>query len=225
MNKNTKLYTLALLAALVAFILYRIDYFSHLNLEFIKSQKENLNLFIASHPQLSKTVFFAAYVTLATLSIPGAIFLTLISPSLFGLVECFILVSTASTIGATLSFLLFRFFLKDWVHAKFKKQIEKNKKQIFENEKPFLLSLRLIPIFPFSWVNMIYSVTNIKLKSFFWITYFGMLPGIIINLYAGSQLSTLNSLQDLYSPKMILTFALMALFPLLLKPFTKKLLR
>ncbi|MBK9294163.1 MAG: TVP38/TMEM64 family protein [Oligoflexia bacterium] len=222
MLKKYKLIILALGFLSITIILVKLDYFSHLNFEYINSQRQNLITFSTTHPVLTRIYFFSAYVTLATLSIPGALFLTLISPSLFNFIESFVLVALASSLGASFSFLIFRFFLKDFAQKLFKKQIQKYKTQITQNQKPFLLSLRLIPIFPFSWVSIIYSVSDMKLKPFFWLTLIGMIPGICVNLYVGLQLSSIKSINDIYSFKMISAFFLMATFPLILKPFIKR---
>jgi uncharacterized membrane protein YdjX (TVP38/TMEM64 family) len=210
------------LVTVIVSVLFKIDYFSSLNLEFLKSNRDELHAYAQAHHFKSKAFYFLIYVTLATFSIPGAVFLALLAPSLFNFVDSYFLVIMGSTTGAATSFYLKRFFLKDWARKVFAKQFKKYHKQITEHQKAFLLTLRLIPIFPFSWVTLLYCTTDIKIFDYIWITFAGMTPGILVNLYAGLQLSQIQKMSDLYSPRMIIAFLLMALFPIVMQRIVKK---
>ncbi len=172
--------------------------------------------------------FCGIYIISTILSIPGASFLTLLSGALFGIFIGTIVVSIASTIGATLAFLGSRFLLKNWVEKKFSSYLDKINLGIEKEGSFYLFSLRLIPIFPFFMVNLLMGITKIKTSTYIWVSQLGMLPATILYINTGTRLSELESASGILSPVLIISFAALGLLPIaskklikILKPFRK----
>ena len=168
-------------------------------------------------PFLTKGVYFLAYLLTAGFSLPSATFLTLAGGALFGLVWGVVLVSLASTLGATISFLMVRFLLRDFFHVKFKKNLKTFLEKFEEGGGWYLLSLRLAPVMPFFLTNILMGFTPIRVKVYALVSLVGMGPAIFVYVNAGSRLSRVESAGDLISPPLIISFFLLALFPLLVK--------
>jgi dihydrolipoamide dehydrogenase len=215
MPKN--LLRISLLALIVAAI-YMFFHFGaqeYLSLSYLR---ENLALFkeqLKLEPVFTSLVFFIIYVSVAALSVPGATVLTLAAGALFGTPIGFIIVSFASTIGATLSFIASRFFLSEFVQNKFGPKIKTINEGIEKNGPTYLLSLRLLPIFPFFLINLVMGLTPIKLWKFFLYSQIGMIPGTFVYVNAGTQIATIKSPKDILSPQLIISFALLGLFPII----------
>ncbi len=162
-------------------------------------------------------IYFFAYVAITAFSIPGAAVVTLLAAALFGFWNSLVLVSFASTIGATLAFLSSRYLLRDWVQSKFGDKLSAINKGV-ERDGPFyLFSLRLIPVFPFFLINLLMGLTPISTLRFYLVSQLGMLPGTAVYLNAGTQLSQINSLSGIVSPVVLGSFALLGLFPFIAK--------
>ena len=166
-----------------------------------------------ANPVLYVTGFFILYVAVTGLSIPGAAIMTLIAGALFGVLVGTIIVSFASTIGATLAFLSARFVLRDWVQGKFGERLRAIDEGLEKDGAFYLFTLRLIPVFPFFVINLLMGLTRIKTRTFFWVSQLGMLPATIVFVNAGTQISYIESTAGLLSPTLIASFVALALFP------------
>ncbi|HIF9303847.1 TPA: dihydrolipoyl dehydrogenase, partial [Photobacterium damselae] len=172
---------------------------------------------IQTHPVWASLVFFFAYVAVTALSLPGAAIMTLLGAALFGFWWSLVLVSFASTIGATLAFLFSRFILRDWVQTKFGSRLSAINEGIKKQGSFYLLSLRLIPVFPFFLINLLMGLTPIRAKQFFFVSQLGMLPGTAVYVNAGTQLGEINTLSGIISLPVLISLALLGLFPLIAK--------
>jgi uncharacterized membrane protein YdjX (TVP38/TMEM64 family) len=157
------------------------------------------------------------YIFATSLSLPGAVVLTIAGGALFGLLTGTIIVSFASTIGGTLACFVSRFFLRNWVEEKFSDKIGKVNEGIKKEGAFYLFSLRLIPIFPFWLINLLMGVTKMRLVTFYWISQIGMLPGTVVYVNAGKELARIDSLKGIISPELVVSFALLGIFPLAAK--------
>ena len=201
----------AILTAIAAFFL--LGGSEYLTLDFIKSQREAFDAHYTKRPALTIGLFFLAYVAVTALSLPGAAIMTLAAGYLFGLLVGTILVSFASTIGATLAFLSSRFVLRDWVQQKFGERLRAINRGVERDGALYLFSLRLVPAFPFFIVNMLMGLTPIRVWTYFWASQLGMLLGTIVYVNAGTQLAEVESLGDIVSPELIGSFAALGLAP------------
>lgn len=189
----------------------------YLTLDSIRENQFLLESYQENYPFVFTGIFFMAYVAITSLSIPGATAMTLLAGALFGLWQGLIIVSFASTIGATLAFLIARFLLRDWLQKKYPHQLDILNNGFKKEGLFYLFALRLIPLFPFFLINILTSIMPIKTRHFYAISQIGMLPGTMVYVYAGTQLSKLQSLADITSPSVLLSFILLGLFPLLAK--------
>jgi pyruvate/2-oxoglutarate dehydrogenase complex dihydrolipoamide dehydrogenase (E3) component/uncharacterized membrane protein YdjX (TVP38/TMEM64 family) len=206
-----RLLLIALLAAAVAafFIFDGRQYFS---LDFFQASRGRIDDFYASHPWQTAGGFFLIYVAVTALSLPGAAIMTLAGGAIFGLVAGTVLVSFASSIGATLAFLVSRFLLRDWVKARVGERMKSFDQGIAKEGGFYLFALRLVPIFPFWLINLAMGLTAIRTWTFYWVSQVGMLAGTVVYVYAGTQLG-----QFRVSAGLIFAFVLLGLFPLIAK--------
>jgi pyruvate/2-oxoglutarate dehydrogenase complex dihydrolipoamide dehydrogenase (E3) component/uncharacterized membrane protein YdjX (TVP38/TMEM64 family) len=203
-----------LLAILIgAIALYQLGLKDYLTLDAIKAQQGNLTQSYIDNPLLVIGIFFLVYVISTALSLPGAAFLTLLGGALFGLLTGLVVVSFASTIGATLAFLGSRFLLHDWVQSKFGDKLKAINDGVAKDGAFYLFSLRLIPVVPFFVINLAMGLTPIKTRTFYWVSQLGMLLGTLVYVNAGTQLAQIKSLGDIASPGLIASFAALGLFP------------
>jgi uncharacterized membrane protein YdjX (TVP38/TMEM64 family) len=163
------------------------------------------------------TVYFLAYVAITAFSIPGAAVVTLLGAALFGFWFSLLLVSFASTVGATLAFLSSRYLLRDWVQSRFGEKLVAINQGVKKDGAFYLFSLRLIPVFPFFLINLLMGLTPMSIARFYLTSQIGMLPGTAVYLNAGTQLATIDSLSGIVSPTVLASFALLGLFPILVK--------
>lgn len=213
MNK-TRLIAAGMLAA--AFILFAwLDLGRFLSLDYLRHQQIAIGGFIEANRLAAAAVYFLLYVGVAALSIPGAAVMTLAGGALFGIIDGTVLVSFASTLGATLAFLLARFLLRDTVERRFKLTADKLNHGIESEGGYYLFSLRLVPLFPFFVINLAMGLTRIRTLTFYWVSQIGMLPATIVYVNAGTQLANIDDPADILSPALIFSFALLGLFPLL----------
>lgn len=206
-----------ILLILVMTGVFVLDIGQYLNLAFFKSQQQALESVIYAEPLLSGLSFFAVYIAVTALSLPGALLLTLIAGALFGFYWGLLIVSFASTIGATLAFLVSRLLLRDWVALKFAKQLKAVNQGVDKEGAFYLFSLRLIPLFPFFVINLLMGLTSIKTWTFFWVSQLGMLAGTMVYVNAGTQIASLESLSGIVSFPVLSAFMLLGLFPLMAK--------
>ncbi|MCE2989910.1 MAG: FAD-dependent oxidoreductase [Nitrosomonadaceae bacterium] len=215
MNKSKLLVVIAVVAALVAFFAFDLGRF--LSLDYIKSQQAAISAAYQAHPWQTAAIYFAIYVAVTALSLPGAAIMTLVGGALFGLVTGVVLVSFASTIGATLAFFVARFVLRDSFQARFGDKLKSFNDGVAKEGAFYLFTLRLVPAFPFFVINVVMGLTTMKAWTFFWVSQVGMLAGTIVYVNAGTQLAQLTSLKGILSPGIIGAFVLLGLFPIIAK--------
>ena len=205
------------IVALVVGLFFWFDLGRFLSLESLRASQQDIAGFVAANQWLAIGGFFTLYVLITALSIPGAAIMTLAAGAVFGLVTGTILVSFASSLGATLAFLLSRFLLRDYVEQKFAGTSEKINSGIENEGAYYLFTLRLVPLFPFFVINVVMGVTRLKTVTFYWVSQIGMLAGTVVYVNAGTQLAQLESTSDILSPGLIGSFVLLGVFPLLAK--------
>lgn len=204
---------LALATAVVLFFV--LDLGRHFELQALAERRTELVSMQKQSPLLFALAFFAVYVAVTGLSLPGAAILTLAAGALFGLGWGTLLVSFASTCGATLALLSSRFVLRDWVAARFTRQVAAVDRGMERDGAYYLLALRLVPVFPFFLVNLVMGVTRLPVRTFFWVSQVGMLAGTLVYVNAGTRLGELESVAGVLSPALLASLALLGVFPLL----------
>ena len=210
---GARLAALALIgAAVLAY--YAFDVGRFVTLEFIKTQQQALHAYYSFQPAQTIAIFFGLYVLVTALSLPGAAILTLAGGALFGLLEGTLIISFASTIGATLAFLASRYLLRDWVRARFKSTFDAIDGGLARDGAVFLFTLRLVPLFPFFLVNLLMGLTAMRVATFYWVSQLGMLVGTIAFVNAGAQLSQIESVSGILSLPVLGSFALLGVLPL-----------
>ncbi len=215
MNKQKIIILVALVIAIAAFFAFDLGRF--FSLGYLKQSQDSFAQSYAQNPALFIGAFFAIYVTVAALSIPGAAVLTLAGGAIFGLVVGLIVVSFASSIGATLAFLASRFVLRDSVQSKFGTRLADINKGVEKEGAFYLFTLRLVPLVPFFVVNLLMGLTKMKTLTFYWVSQLGMLLGTAVYVNAGTQLAKIDSLKGILSPGLLGSFVLLGIFPLLAK--------
>ena len=206
---------LLIACGIAAFFLF--DLGSYLTLTSLKARQAELAAFVEAQPLTAVGGFFLIYVAVTALSLPGAAIMTLAAGAIFGLLLGTVIVSLASAIGATLAFLSSRYLLRDWVKRRFAKRVKAIDEGIAKDGAFYLLTLRLIPIFPFFLINLAMGLTAMRLLPFFLVSQVGMLPGTIVYVLAGTQLARIESMGDILSPALIGSLVLLGLFPLIAK--------
>ena len=214
--KRNKILLLTVILAIIGTWFY-FDLGQFLTLDAAKQEQLTLQHHILENPITAYISFFSLYILVTALSIPGASILTLLGAALFGFWASLIMVSFASTIGATLAFLSSRFILRDWVQTKFGNRLTTLNNGIEKEGGFYLLSLRLIPVFPFFLINLLMGLTIIKTRTFFWVSQLGMLAGTAVYINAGTQLGKIDSLSGIVSVPVLFSLVLLGLFPLLTK--------
>lgn len=205
----------AITGAVIAFKVF--DLGRYLSLAYIKESQQNFLSLYAAHRAAVISGYMAIYILSTALSLPGAAVLTIAAGALFGLVTGTVVVSFASTIGATLACFVSRFLLRDWVQGRFGNRIAKVNEGIEKEGAFYLFTLRLIPVFPFWLINLAMGVTKMRLVTFFWVSQIGMLAGTIVYVNAGKELAKIDSLKGILSPGLIISFVLLGIFPLAAK--------
>ena len=215
-NKAGKVGLLAfLVAAIAAFFIF--DLGAYLTLDSLRARQADLATLLENRPLAVIGGFFLLYVAATALSLPGAAILTLAAGAVFGLWLGTLIVSFASAVGASLAFLSSRFVLRDWVEARFGKRVVAIDRGIEKDGVFYLLTLRLIPAFPFFLINLAMGLTAMRLVTFYIVSQIGMLPGTLVFVNAGTQLARIESTSDILSPTLIGSFVLLGLFPLIAK--------
>jgi pyruvate/2-oxoglutarate dehydrogenase complex dihydrolipoamide dehydrogenase (E3) component/uncharacterized membrane protein YdjX (TVP38/TMEM64 family) len=214
--KRSQLLLLLVFAALVA-AFFALNLGQYLSLSTLKGSQSALADAYANHPWAVRAAYFAAYVAVASLSLPGAAILTLAGGGVLGFGWGLLLVSFASSIGATVSFLMARFVLQSSVQARFGARLADINKGLERDGALYLLSLRLIPVVPFFVINLAMGLTTLRTWTFYWVSQLGMLAGTAVYVNAGTQLANITALRDVASPGLLGAFVLLGLFPLVAK--------
>jgi pyruvate/2-oxoglutarate dehydrogenase complex dihydrolipoamide dehydrogenase (E3) component/uncharacterized membrane protein YdjX (TVP38/TMEM64 family) len=215
MNKSKLILVVALVAAIIAFFAFDLGRF--FKLDFIKQSQERFGELYKTQPALVIGSFFAIYVAVTALSLPGAVIMTLAGGAIFGLVVGTIMVSFASTLGATLAFLAARFALGESVQKKFGARMAEINKGVEKEGAFYLFTLRLVPLVPFFVINLLMGLTKMKVWTFFWVSQIGMFLGTIVFVNAGTQLAKIDSLKGILSPGLLGSFVLLGVFPIIAK--------
>lgn len=213
MKKTTLLILIA--ALIVVFFYFELDQL--LTLEGMKIALAQFEQWQLAQPILVGGGFLLLYIVVAALSLPGAAVMTLAAGSLFGLIWGTLIVSFASSIGATLAFLVARYLLRDSVQNRFGERLKPLNDGIQKQGAFYLFTLRLVPVFPFFLINLLMGLTPIRATTFYWVSQVGMLAGTLLYVNAGTQLAQLDSLSGILSPTLLASFALLGLFPFIAK--------
>jgi uncharacterized membrane protein YdjX (TVP38/TMEM64 family) len=210
MKKNQLLVVIGIAAVVAAFFALDLDrYFS---LEYFRAQREAIDAYHRERPLALAAAYFLIYVAVTGLSLPGAAIMTLAGGAVFGLLWGTVLVSFASTLGATLAFLASRFLLRDWVQSKFGNKLKPINEGVAREGAFYLFALRLVPAFPFVAINLVMGLTPIRTWTYAWVSQLGMLAGTIAYVYAGTQLGEFR-----LSFGLVAAFTILGLFPLAAK--------
>ena len=221
-NPQKKWIGLIITTSIIAlvFIVFResiLNLLTQLNLQSLKDNYSELQIYFRDHPVQLSLLYALIYITVTALSLPGAVIMTLAGGAIFGLVLGTILVSFCSTIGATAAFLITRYFFRNSVRARFGDKLKIINDGIKKDGAFYLLTLRLVPIFPFFAINVLMALTPIKTRTFYLASQLGMLLGTIIFVNAGTQLATINSTGDILSVNLIISLFVLGLFPIVAK--------
>lgn len=221
MNRARLLLLLAMGALVGTFFALDLDHY--LSLTQLQAHQARLALWVDRHVVAASLLFLVIYVLTTALSLPGAALLTLAGSAVFGILWGLLLVSFASSLGATLAFLSARFLLRDWVETRFGDKLASVQAGMQKEGAFYLLSLRLIPLFPFFLVNLVMGLTPIRVSTYYWVSQLGMLPGTLVYVLAGSELATLTSTGNLFSPGLLAALTLLGLMPWLMRALQRRL--
>ena len=216
MRLDKRWWLLVVLAALLA-LFFGLDLGRFLSLAAIKNSQADLLAWRDGQPLVAGLLFFAGYVAVAALSLPGAAVMTLAAGALFGLGWGTLIVSFASSIGATLAFLAARWLLGGWVQSRFGDRLATLNAGIAKEGGFYLFTLRLVPVLPFFVINLAMGVTTLRTWTFYWVSQLGMLAGTLVYVNAGTQLARIESLSGIVSPGVLGSLVLLGVFPLVAK--------
>ena len=223
MNKK-KLLIAAIVAALIA-LFFAFDLGRFLTLEALKTNRDALTTFYQKNRLLMAGAFIAIYIIQTALSLPGAAVLSLAAGAIFGALIGTLYVNIGATVGATLAFLVARYLFHDVIQNKFGPRLEKINRELETQGFNYLLFLRLVPLFPFFLINLGAGLTKVPLRTFFFGTMIGIIPGSFVFCNAGASLATITSMREVASPRVLGSFALLGLFaivPVLYQKFKRK---
>ena len=212
-NLRKLLLLLAVVLGIVAF--FALDLGRFLTLDYLKTSQAAFTELYATQPLKVATVYFLLYVAATALSLPGATIITLAGGAIFGLGWGSVIVSFASSVGATLAFLMSRFVLRSSIESKFGNRLAEINKGIERDGAFYLFTLRLIPLVPFFVINLVMGLTKMKARTFYGVSQIGMLAGTLVYVNAGTQLAQIDSLRGILSPGLLGSFVLLGLFPLI----------
>ncbi len=210
---------LALAGGLVGIVagFYALGLQHYLGLDYLRERLDWMQRMYARQPLLWALGYFAAYVAVTGLSLPLAAAITLVAGPVFGLLWGSVIVTFAAAFGATLSFFASRYLFRDWVQTRFAGQLAAINRGIERDGVFYLFLLRLIPAFPFFVINLVMGVTPMRTRTYFWVSFFGMIPGTVLYVNAGVQLAKIRSLHGLLSPALIASLVAIGIFPLVVK--------
>ncbi|GBE03247.1 TVP38/TMEM64 family inner membrane protein YdjZ [bacterium BMS3Abin09] len=206
---------LVIIGLIVAFKIFNLG--DYLSLSYIKESQQNLQDLYASNSAAVIAVYMLIYIVVTALSLPGAAVMTLAGGAIFGFITGLVVVSFASSIGATLACFVSRFILRDWVQGKIGDKLKTVNEGVEKEGAFYLFTLRLIPVFPFWLINLGMGLTKMPLKTFYWVSQVGMLAGTAVFVNAGKELGKIDSLSGILSPGLIMSFVLLGLFPIVAK--------
>ncbi|MBF0629578.1 MAG: FAD-dependent oxidoreductase [Magnetococcales bacterium] len=204
-----------IVTAIILFL--ALDLGRYLNLSHVQAQNQAIHAFHQAHPLQTAAIYVLIYILVTGLSLPGATLTTLVGGGIFGVVQGTILVSFASTIGATLAFLASRYLFRDLLHTRFRDKLERIDQGIRKEGAFYLFTLRLVPAFPFFMINLLMGLTAMRTTTYFLVSQLGMLPGTIVYVNAGTRLAELESLHGILSFNLMASFVLLGIFPLVTK--------
>ena len=208
---------LALLVVAVIALFFGMGLDQYLTLGALKASQSKFVAMLEQSPMRVTLIAFVLYVVVVALSLPGATIMGLAAGALFGLWYGTLFVSFGSSIGATLAFLASLYLLRDAVQHRFGDKLKGVNEGIAKDGALYLFMLRLVPAFPFFLINLLMGLTQIRTRTFYWVSQVGMLGGTLVYVNAGTQLARINSLSDIVSPQVLLSFALLGVFPLIAK--------
>jgi uncharacterized membrane protein YdjX (TVP38/TMEM64 family) len=214
-NLQRLLIVAAIIAAVLLFKFLGLG--QYLTLDYLKDSQDKFTQLYAANRFTVIGIYMAVYILVTALSLPGAAVMTLAGGAMFGFWVGLLIVSFASSIGATLACFVARFLLRDWVQNKFGEKLSTINRGIEKEGAFYLFSLRLVPIFPFFVINLAMGLTNMKLVTFYWVSQVGMLPGTMVYINAGKELGQIESLSGILSPGLIISFVILGLFPITVK--------
>jgi uncharacterized membrane protein YdjX (TVP38/TMEM64 family) len=215
MNRSKIALLIVILGLIISFFIFDLgQYFS---LAFLKARQTDIDNYYLSNPLETTLIFFSVYVLFTGLSLPAAGILTLAGGAIFGVWLGTILVSFASVIGATLSFLASRFLFRDFIQSRFADKLKVINQGIEKDGAFYLFTMRLVPVFPFFIINLVMGLTPIRTLTFAFVSQVGMLAATIVFVNAGTQLAKIETPADILSPQLIASFVLLGLFPLAAK--------
>jgi pyruvate/2-oxoglutarate dehydrogenase complex dihydrolipoamide dehydrogenase (E3) component/uncharacterized membrane protein YdjX (TVP38/TMEM64 family) len=215
MTKSRILLAAVLAALIAAFFVF--DLKAYFSLDYFRQQQAAIDAYHRAHPLQTAALYFAIYVAVTGLSLPGAVLMTLAGGAIFGLLWGTVIISFASSIGATLAFLASRFLFRDAIQARFGDKLAAINRGVEREGAFYLFALRLVPAFPFFVINLVMGLTPIKTWTFYWVSQLGMLAGTIAYVNAGTQIGRIESLAGLASPGLIGSFVVLGIFPLVAK--------
>jgi uncharacterized membrane protein YdjX (TVP38/TMEM64 family) len=215
MTRGRLVFLLVLVVLIAGFFALGLQ--RYLTLEYLKAQQAAIAALYAAHPFAVAAAYFGVYVAVTGLSLPGAALLTLFGGAVFGLWWGTLIVSFASSIGATVAFLCSRFLFRDVVQRKFGDKLRAINAGVEREGAFYLFTLRLVPLFPFFVINLAMALTPIRTRTFYWVSQLGMLLGTIVYVNAGAQLAQIESARGILSPTLLISFALLGVFPLIAK--------
>jgi pyruvate/2-oxoglutarate dehydrogenase complex dihydrolipoamide dehydrogenase (E3) component/uncharacterized membrane protein YdjX (TVP38/TMEM64 family) len=217
-RKRILLYLVALVAVVLLFLSLSGNLeFQAFDLQFLKTQQATIETYFQDQPVLTAAVYFLIYVAVTSLSLPGAAIMTLAGGAIFGLFWGAVLVSFASTIGATLAFLVSRFLLRDMIQGRYGEKLKAVNAGVEKDGAFYLFTLRLVPAFPFFVINLVMGLTPLATRTFYWVSQLGMLAGTLVYVNAGTQLGRIESVNDILSPGLIASFTLLGILPLVMR--------
>lgn len=214
--RSGKIFVLLGVAGCVA-VFFLTDLHQFVTLATIKSSQVRLVELYRQHRLLFLCGYFLAYVFITGLSLPGAAVVSLAGGAIMGFWPALIVVSFASSLGATLACFFARYLFRDWVQAKFKDRLTKIEEGFQRDGSLYLFTMRLIPVIPFFVINLAMGLTSMPLRTFYWVSQMGMLPGTVVFINAGQELGRIDSLSGILSFRLIAAFALLGIFPLVVK--------
>ncbi len=209
-----KIFLLLALVVLVG-LFFALDLGEYFTLTFLKEAHAGAVAYVQGNPLVATAAFFGTYVIVTALSLPGAAVMTIAAGALFPFWWGLLIVSFASSIGATLAMLIARTLARDVVHRRFAAQLGVVNEGLERDGSFYLFSVRMVPLIPFFVVNLVMGLTAIPALQFYWVSQAGMLAATAVFVFAGTQLAQLESISDILSPGLIVALSLVGLFPLI----------
>ena len=215
MSKGKVAVIAVIVMLVVAFLWFDLD--RYLDLEQLKSRQADIDAFYHENPLAVLAAYFIAYVAITGVSLPGAAIMTLAGGAVFGLLWGTVVVSFASTLGATIAFIVSRYILREGIQRRYGDRLKAINAGIERDGAFYLFTMRLVPAFPFFIINLVMGLTPMRILTFAFVSQIGMLSGTIVYVNAGTQLARIESLQGILSPALIGSFVLLGVFPLIAK--------